>query len=307
MGKAKSTSKFKVKDIEISTMHHNEKDYISLTDMVRNIDNNHVLIGNWLRKKDTIEYLGIWEHLNNPNFKLIEFDEFKKNAGSNKFTLSPQQWIKTTNAIGIISKSGKYGGTYANKDIAFHFAMWISPEFQLLIVTEFQRLKEHEQKLINHEWDYRRFLTKVNYRLHTDAIKENIIPQYTNLTKEQEGYIYADEAEILNVAIFGITSKKWREENPKEYLQGNNLRDMANIPQLTVLSNLENLNSHYIKIGMSPKKRLEMLKEDATTQLKSLMNHTYTYPIDSPYIGGETNTTYDKNIHGLLNSASEKK
>jgi len=221
-------------------------------------------------------------------------------AGLNSFKISVKEWIARTNAIGIIAKTGRYGGTYALSDIAFEFGTWISPEFKLYLIKEFQRLKDQEQKLLNPEWDYRRFLSKVNYRLHTDAIKENIIPQYSNLSKDQENYIYADEAEILNVAIFGITSKHWREEHPKEYLQGYNLRDIANIPQLTVLSNLESLNAHYIKLGMTPKKRLELLKAEATVQLKSLLSHTYTYPIVSPFVQEETTTTFDKNLHEAL-------
>lgn len=275
-------SKINVKGLDILIVNKNNNDYISITDMVKNMPNNYSVIGNWLRLKDTIEYLGLWERLNNTDFKLIEFDEFRQVSGTNRFTLSPQQWIKKTNAIGIISKSGKNGGTYAHKDIAFHFAMWLSPEFHLLIVKEFQRLKEQEQSLLNPEWDYRRFLTKVNYKIHTDAIKENIIPLYANLTKEQEGYIYADGAEMLNVAVFGMTSKHWRENNPKNVLDGFNIRDLANIPQLTVLSNLENLNAHLIRQGMSPQERFEKLKTEATLQLKSLMNHKYTYPIESP-------------------------
>ncbi|MFA6923895.1 MAG: KilA-N domain-containing protein [Bacteroidales bacterium] len=275
-------SKIFVKQTEITIIVQGETDYISLTDMVKNMPNNYSVIGHWLRLKDTIEYIGLWEKLNNPNFKLTEFGEFIQNAGSNRFTLSPQQWINKTNAIGIISKSGKYGGTYAHKDIAFHFAMWLSPEFHLLIVKEFQRLKEQEQKLLNPEWDYRRFLSKVNYRLQTDSIKENIIPHYNNLSKEQETYIYANEAEMLNVAVFGITSKQWRENNSKATMEGYNIRDYADVLQLTVIANLETLNSHLIKQQISPKERLEKLKAEATSQLKSLMNCKYTYPLESP-------------------------
>ena len=282
-------SKINVKGNEITIISHNNGDYISLTDMVRNTENNHVIIGNWLRKKDTVEYLGIWERLNNPNFKLIDFDEFRINAGSNRFALSPKQWIEKTDSIGILSKSGRYGGTYAHKDIAFHFAMWLSPEFQLIIVKEFQRLKEEENKHQNLQWDYRRFLSKVNYRIHTDAVKENIIPTHPNLSPEKEAYVYANEAEILNVSVFGITSKQWREDNPKEVQQGFNIRDLANIPQLTVLANLENLNAHLISEGNSPKERFEKLKIASIKQLKSLSNYSFAYPIESPN-SSETNT-----------------
>ncbi len=282
-------SKINVKGNEITIISHNNGDYISLTDMVRNTENNHVIIGNWLRKKDTVEYLGIWERLNNPNFKLIDFDEFRINAGSNRFALSPKQWIEKTDSIGILSKSGRYGGTYAHKDIAFHFAMWLSPEFQLIIVKEFQRLKEEENKHQNLQWDYRRFLSKVNYRIHTDAVKENIIPTHPNLSPEKEAYVYANEAEILNVSVFGITSKQWREDNPKEDQQGFNIRDLANIPQLTVLANLENLNAHLISEGNSPKERFEKLKIASIKQLKSLSNYSFAYPIESPN-SSETNT-----------------
>jgi hypothetical protein len=301
-------SKITVKGSEITILKENQDDYICLTDMIKNMPNSHIIIGNWLRLKDTIEYLGLWEGLNNPKFKLIEFDEFKQSSGSNRFTLSPEQWIIKTNAIGMLSKSGRNGGTYAHRDIAFHFAMWISPEFHLMVVQEFQKLKEQETKYLNIEWDYRRFLTKVNYRIHTDAIKDNIIPVYNPVSKSEEGYIYASEAELLNMAVFGTTSKQWRSDNPELVIKGLNIRDVANIPQLTVLSNLESYHSMLIKEGLSPKQRLEKLKEAASTQLKSLSQTRYDYPIESPIkLKYEQNSTFDKDLKGLLNVPPERK
>ncbi|MBL7824157.1 MAG: KilA-N domain-containing protein [Saprospiraceae bacterium] len=301
-------SKIIVDGTEISILKHGDTDYFSLTDIVKNFENSNILIGNWIRKKDTLEYLGIWERIHNANFKLIEFDEFKESAGTNRFTMSPQQWISKTNAVGIISKSGRYGGTYAHKDIAMHFTMWLSPEFQLLIIKEFQRLKENEAKLINPEWDYRRFLSKVNYRIHTDAIKDTVIPKHHHLTKEEEGYIYANEAEMLNMAVFATTSKKWKIENPELVLQGLNIRESATIPQLTVLANIENYNAILIKEGVAPKQRLEKLKTQAIDQLKSLANYKYTYPIDSPrLIEYQQNSTFDDSLKGLLNTPPPQK
>lgn len=295
-------SKIVVDGTEITIIKHGDEDYFSVTDIVKKFENNHTIIGNWIRRKDTLEYLGIWERIHNPDFKLLDFDEFVQRAGSNRFSLSPQMWINKTNAIGIVSKSGKNGGTYAHKDIAMHFAMWVSPEFQLLIVKEFQRLKEQEAKLVNHEWDYRRFLSKVNYRIHTDSVKENVIPKYVNLTKEQEGYIYANNAEMLNVAVFGVTSKEWKTKNPKAVLQGFNIRDVATIPQLTVLANIEAYHSTLMKQGLSPADRLKKLKEEATYQLKALSKYKYSFPIESPNtIYLEQTTTFDQQLRGLLN------
>jgi len=275
-------SKIVIKGNEINILHSHQDDYICLTDIVKHIPYNYAIIGNWLRLKDTIEYLGLWERLHNPGFKLIDFDEFRQSSGSNRFALSPQQWIAKTGAIGIESKSGRGGGTFAHRDIAFHFAMWISPEFHLLIVKEYQRLKEEEQKLLNPEWDYRRFLSKVNYHLHTDAIKDNIIPAFVNMTKEQERYVYADEAEILNMAVFGISSKQWRETHGDAVLQGLNIRDFGTIAQLTVLANLQSYNAILITEGKPPKIRFEKLRESASVQLKSLSQHKYKYPVESP-------------------------
>lgn len=226
-------AKITVRDTNVTVISLNENDYICLTDIARyKSDDPNAVIGNWLRNRNTIEYLGIWESLYNPDFKPLEFEGFRKEAGLNAFTLSPQKWINTTNAIGIISKSGRYGGTYAHKDIAFKFASWISVEFELYIVKEFQRLKEEEQKQLG--WSAKRELSKINYRIHTDAIKQNLIP--AEVTAKQASIIYANEADVLNVAMFGMTAKTWREQNPD--LKGN-IRDYATINELICLSNME--------------------------------------------------------------------
>ncbi len=223
------------RDVKVHSYH--QEDYLCLTDMARYKDSKRsdYIIQNWLRNRSTIEFLGIWEHLNNPDFNPIEFDGFRKQAGLNSFVLTAKQWIGKTGAIGLISKSGRYGGTYAHKDIAFEFASWISVEFKLYLIKEFQRLKEEEYKQLG--WDIRRNLAKINYRIHTDAIKKNLIP--AELTGAQVNFVYASEADVLNVALFGMTAKQWRESNPD--LKGN-IRDYADMSQLVCLSNLENLN-----------------------------------------------------------------
>ena len=242
----------------------NKNDYISLTDIAKyKSDDPTAVIGNWMRNRNTIEYLGIWESLYNPNFKPLEFEGFKKEAGLNAFTLSPQKWINTTAAIGIISKSGRYGGTFAHKDIAFKFASWISVEFELYIVKEFQRLKEEEQKQIG--WTAKRELSKINYHIHTDAIKHSLIP--IELTPQQVSFIYANEADILNVALFGTTAKQWREANPE--LKGN-IRDYATINELICLSNMESLNAVFIDEGLTQRERLIKLNQIAIQQMKIL-------------------------------------
>jgi len=299
-------SKISVQGTKITIIKENGRDYISLTDMLR-AKEGQFFIDSWLRNRNTVEFLGIWERLNNPDFNYVEFDVIKSSAGLHSFKISVKEWTSKTNAIGIIARAGRYGGTYAQSDIAFEFGTWISPEFKLYLIKEFQRLKEQEQKLLNPEWDYRRFLSKVNYRLQTDAIRENIVPKYNLISKEQEGYIYANEAEILNVAVFGMTAKRWRENNPQLALEGYNIRDLANIPQLTVLSNLENINAHFIKQGINPKERLGKLKLEATSQLKSLMNYKYSYPIESPFqTKHEQISTFDKDLKGILNVPPEK-
>jgi hypothetical protein len=261
--------KITVQGTEITIISDKNSDYISLTDiaMVKNPDANGV-IANWMRNRNTIEYLGIWEYLYNPHFKPLEFEGFKNEAGSNSFTLSPQKWIDSTNAIGIISKSGRYGGTFAHKDIAFKFASWISVEFELYVVKEFQRLKEDEQSSKSLEWNLQRTLSKINYRIHTDAIKDEIIP--TLVTKEQTMFVYANEADLLNVALFGKTAKQWRDENPNEK---GNIRDYATLEQLVVLSNMESINALLIRQGLPQGERLVQLNSSAITQMRSLMGN----------------------------------
>lgn len=259
-------AKITVKGIDIGLYYQNEQDYISLTDIARHQDSQNTddLIRNWIRNRNTIEFLGIWELLYNPDFKPVEFDGFRKQAGLNSFSMSPKQWIKKTNAIGIISKSGRYGGTYAHKDIAFEFAAWISVEFKLYLIKEFQRLKDQEKEKLG--WDIRRNLARINYRIHTDAIKANLIPP--ELHKAQINRIYASEADILNVALFGKTAAQWRKENPDK---SGNIRDHADVSQLVCLANLENLNALFINEGLDSKVRLKRLNRIAIQQMKILI------------------------------------
>ena len=252
---------------EISILAQAKTDYISLTDMARS-QLQEVVIIKWLSLKSTIEYLGEWEALYNPDFNYTEFGTIKNSAGSNNFVLSVKQWIAATNAIGITSKAGRYGGTYAHKDLAFHFGMWISPKFQLLLVKEYQRLKEDESDRLQLEWNLQRTLSKVNYRIHTDAIKENIVP--TLVSKSQIIFVYANEADLLNVALFGITAKQWKDNNPN--VKGN-MRDEASIEQLVVLSNMESINALLIEQNLSQKDRLVQLNKVAITQMKSLLSN----------------------------------
>jgi len=253
----------KGKDVTIYTVDQN--DYICITDIARYKDSERTdyIFLNWLRNRNTIEFLGIWEMLNNPNFNPIEFDGFRKQAGLNSFVLTAKQWIEKTGAVGLVSKSGRYGGTYAHKDIAFEFASWVSVEFKLYLIKEFQRLKEDEQKQLG--WDIKRNLAKINYRIHTDAIKENLIP--AELTPSQINYIYASEADILNMALFGMTAKEWRDKNPDSK---GNIRDYANAAQLVCLSNMENLNALFIKEGLSQAERLQKLNHIAISQMRLL-------------------------------------
>ena len=253
-----------VQERQVTIISHNENDYISLTDIAKyKSDDPTAVIGNWMRNRNTIEFLGIWESLYNPMFKPLEFEVFRKEAGLNAFTLSPQKWTKTTNAIGIVAKSGRYGGTFAHKDIAFKFASWISVEFELYIVKEFQRLKEEEQKQLG--WSAKRELSKINYRIHTDAIKRNIIPE--EVTPQQASIIYANEADVLNVAMFGMTAKQWREANADKK---GNIRDYATINELICLSNMENLNAVFIDQGLPQSERLIKLNQIAIQQMKVL-------------------------------------
>ena len=255
-------AKIKVQDTEITVVSYNQEDYISLTDMAHSQMQEHIIF-RWMSLKSTIEYLGEWEMLYNPDFNCTEFGTIKNAAGSNNFVLSVKTWIERTHAIGIIARAGRYGGTYAHRDIAYHFGMWISPRFQLLMVKEYQRLKAEEQKLIG--WTAKRELSKINYRIHTDAIKDNLIP--AEVTREQAAMKYADEADVLNMAMFGITAKEWREANPDKK---GNIRDYASINELICLSNMENLNAVFINDGMSQSDRLIKLNQIAIQQMRIL-------------------------------------
>ena len=257
-------AKINVQQTDVTILKINEDDYISLTDIAKfKSDDPTAVIANWMRNRNTIEYLGIWETLYNPDFKPLEFEGFRNEAGLNAFTMSPQKWIEATNAKGMISKSGRYGGSFAHKDIAFKFAAWISIEFELYFIKEFQRLKEEEQKQLG--WSAKRELSKINYHIHTDAIKQNLVP--AELTPQQISYVYANEADVLNVALFGVTAKQWRDANPD--LKGN-IRDYANINELICLSNMENLNAVFINENMSQPERLVKLNQIAIQQMNVL-------------------------------------
>ena len=258
-------SEITVKDVTIKTMAVNGIDYICITDIARqkNAVEPKDVVKNWMRQKNTLEYLGLWERLNNPNFKGVEFDPLWAEAGSNSFTMSPSRWVELTSAIGIITKSGAGGGTYAQRDIAFKFANWVSVEFELYLVKEFQRLKAEEQKMLG--WTAKRELSKINYRIHTDAIKSHLIPD--EITAAQASVIYAEEADVLNVAMFGVTAKQWREANPN--LKGN-IRDYATINELICLSNMENINAVLINDGMPQGERLVRLNQIAIQQMQIL-------------------------------------
>jgi hypothetical protein len=249
-----------------------ENDYISLTDIARFKDKERTdyIIQNWMRNRDTIEFLGIWERINNSAFKPIEFDGLRKNAGLNSFSLTPKRWIEAVGAIGIVNKAGRYGGgTFAHKDIAFEFATWISPEFKLYLIKEFQRLKVEENERLLLGWDAKRMLTKINYKIHTDAIRENIILP-AKLSQKEASVTYANEADVLNVALFGMTAKDWRNRNKNK---DGNIRDYADVTQLVCLANLENLNAEYIRAGLLQKERLMKLNESAISQMKSLLGN----------------------------------
>ncbi|MDK2841752.1 MAG: hypothetical protein PWQ17_1257 [Anaerophaga sp.] len=263
-----SKSQIEVENKLISIVKQDEQDYISLTDMVKGEEGSDH-IRNWMRNRNTVEFIGLWETLNNPNFKPVEFDTFRKQAGLNSFNLTPKKWIEATNAIGLISKSGRYGGTYAHKDLAFEFGSWISPMFKLLLIKEYQRLKEIESNQYNLEWNVKRILSKTNYQIHTDAIKDCILPE-KNYDKDKEWLIYAEEADLLNVALFKSTAKDWREVNPDKAKKGLNIRDFASINELVVLANLENLNSILIRNKVDKEQRYRQLRDIVKIQLKSL-------------------------------------
>jgi hypothetical protein len=259
-------AKIDVKGTSITVISGGADDYISLTDIARykNSDHTDDLIRNWLRNRNTLEFLGIWEQLNNPGFNPVEFDGIRMQAGLNSFTLTPKRWIEATGAIGISSRAGRYGGTYAHKDIAFEFASWVSVEFKLYLIKEFQRLKETEYQQLG--WDIRRNLARINYRIHTDAIKAKLIPP--QLTPQQINLIYASEADLLNMALFGKTTMQWRDENPGSK---GNIRDEANAAQLVCLANLETLNAHFIHQGLAQAERLKLLNQTAIQQMKLLL------------------------------------
>ncbi len=263
----KRIKKIIVKGIEVTIIPGQNSDYISLTDMLKAKDGDF-FISDWLRNRNTVEFLGIWESVHNTNFNYGEFATIKSNAGLNSYKLSVKEWVEKTNAIGLRATAGRYGGTYAHKDIAFEFGMWISPEFKIYLIKEFQRLKNEESERLKSGWDIKRTLAKVNYKIHTDAIKLHLIPP--NITKQEANITYANEADVLNMALFGITAKNWRDENPKK---DGNIRDYADVRQLIVLANLESFNAEFINKGLLQSKRLEMLNNIAITQMKSLIDN----------------------------------
>ena len=285
---ASTNNKLKVQDVEISLATIDNQDYISLTDMAKGKNDEARaadIIKNWIRNRSTLEFLGTWEILYNPNFKVVEFDHFKKEAGLPIFTISVSNWVESTNAIGILSRKGKYGGTYAHKDIAFEFGAAISPVFKLYLIKEYQRLKELESNQYNLEWNVKRILSKANYHIHTDAVKNYILPTLSEL---KEAFVYADEADLLNLAMFGCTAKQWKAANPERALKGENIRDIASINELAILSNIESLNASLIKHNVVKEERFKILVEtikeqravldkvDYLKSIKKLSNETYT-------------------------------
>lgn len=262
--------KIEVQGVIVTITERNNDDFISLTDVANGFEGGYALVEKWIRNKNTIEFLAVWEQLNNTNFNSPEFGGIRNEAGTNRFVMSAKQWIERTNAIGIVASAGRYGGTYAHKDIALEFCSWLSPEFKLLLIKEFQRLKIEEAERVNLEWDVKRMVSKANYRIHTDAIKESIVPKLTSEDKKK--WVYAEEADILNLILFGKTAKQWQIDNPQQVLQGGNIRDYADLHQLTVLSNLESINALLIKQGMEKKDRISLLHQTAVEQLKSLRN-----------------------------------
>ena len=269
------TSKINANGVEIGIIGNvtDESAYISLTDIAKykNSENAFIIVANWMRNKSTIEYLGLWEQLHNPDFKPIEFDRFKNEAGGNGFALTPPQWIKATDAIGIISKSGRNGGTYAHSDIAFEFASWISPEFKLYIIKDYQRLKKDEAERLSIGWDEKRALSKINYHIHTDAVQKYLITD--DLTGKEKGYTFSSEADMINVALFGKKAWQWREENPEAAKRGENIRDYASAEELIILINLESQNAELIKEGISQTERFNRLRSIACSQMEVLIRN----------------------------------
>lgn len=265
---AKNQQKIIVKGIEIVTFKKNEKDYISLTDIAKakNANDPRFVIQNWMRTRFSIDFLGLWEQMNNPNFNRVEFDTYRNESGSNSFTMTPQKWIENTKAVGIVSKAGRYGGTYAHLDIAYEFASWISAEFKLFLIKEFQRLKQEENLRLEQGWDIKRMLAKINYKIHTDAVKAHLIP--ADISKNRINMVYANEADVLNVALFGKTAKEWRDENKGK---DGNIRDYVDVTQLVVLANLEGINAELIRQGLSQPDRLLQLNQIAISQMQSLL------------------------------------
>ena len=264
----KKNRKIFVKGKEINILTKEKEDFISLTDMLKAKDGDF-FISDWLRNRNTVEFLGIWESVNNPDFNYGEYAIIRSKAGLNSYKISVKEWVEKTNAIGLQAKAGRYGGTYAHADIAFEFGMWISPEFKVFLIKEFKRLKEDENNRLKLEWNFQRTLAKVNYHIHTDAIKENLIPE--RLNKKQISLVYANEADVLNLALFGKTAKQWRDENPDTK---GNIRDYASIEQLVVLSNLESINAMLIQQDIIQSERLQQLNQLAITQMKSLLKHS---------------------------------
>ncbi len=296
------TSIIQVEGIEIAVTTINNSDYISITDMIKAKDGDF-FISDWLRNRNTLQYLGAWESMYNPNFNYGEFAIIKDKSGLNNFKISVKEWVAKTNAIGLTAKAGRYGGTYAHKDIAFHFCMWISPEFQLYVVKEYQRLKEIENNQYNLEWNVKRVLSKANYQLQTDAIKNYILPQKSENTKED--WVYADEADMLNLIMFNCTAKQWRLLNPQRVLAGENIRDMASINELNIISNLESLNATLIKQGVVKKDRFTMLLEVANEQRKLLEQYDYIKSIkkidNATYVDAPKLSQFDQSLTKALN------
>jgi hypothetical protein len=268
--KKKSTNaKINVRGTEVTVIHHEDDDFISLTDMVRNFEGGPALIEQWLKNKDTVLFLGIWEQLNNADFKTPEFEGIKNEAGRNSFYLSAKKWVEATGARGLIAKAGRYGGTFAHRDIAFEFGSWLSPEFKLYLIKEFQRLKEDENRRLSLNWNLNRTLAKINYRLHTDAIQTHLIP--AEVTAQQAAFTYANEADLLNVALFSQTAREWRDANPEK---DGNMRDHATLEQLLVLANLENMNAEFIHMELSQSDHLKRLNAIAIRQMQTLTART---------------------------------